>query len=158
MAELYQILGQITYSYSRIDFLISNIAYEIGLVPNPYLFFAKTKFEKKINELKDGLTKQLNEPGLSDEFIAWTEQLHDLREKRNNILHSIILSDSKNSETLMFYNYRRDNDNLVRDVNKYTMEDLKKLSQKYIDIHNNGYELWLRLKENGLKLGAAGCL
>jgi hypothetical protein len=158
MTELYQILGQITYSYSRIDFLISNIAYDFGLTPNPYLFFAKTKFEKKINELKNGVTKQLDETGLINEFVAWTEQLQELREKRNNILHSIILSDNENNETLTFYNYRRDNDNLVRDVNKYTIDDLKKLNQNYVDVHNDGYMLWHRLKDHGVKLGAAGSL
>jgi hypothetical protein len=158
MTELYQILGQITYSYSRIDFLISHIAYDFGLTANPYLFFAKTKFEKKINELKDGVTKQLDDAELINEFAAWTEQLHDLREKRNNILHSIILSDNENNETLMFYNYRRDNENLIRDINKYTMDDLKKLNQSYVDIHNDGYMLWHRLKDHSVKLGAAGSL
>ena len=152
MTELYQILGQITYSYSRIDFLISNIAHDFGLTTNPYLFFAKSKFEKKIDELKNGVTKQLDNPELIKEFVTWTTKLHDLREKRNNLLHSIILADTENEQDLMFYNYRFDKkSNLISDINQFSMDDLKALNQSYVDTHNDGYMLWHRLKEHGVK-------
>lgn len=156
MTELYQVIGQISYSYSRIDFLISNIAFDFGLAENPYIYFAKTKFEKKIESLKQGILNQIHDKDLVTEFSEWTDKLQELREKRNNILHSIILTNSQNNEDHVFYNYRFDkSSNFVRDINRYSMGDLRTLNQDFIKTHNDGFLLWDKLKT---KLGAAGSL
>ena len=133
---------------TRIDFLISNIACDFGLAETPYIYFAKSKFEKKIDNLKDGLKKQLKDEVLLTELEEWTNKLHELREKRNNIIHSIILSNTATVEEYAFYNYRNDSTgNLIKDFNKYSLADLNSLHQEFIDAHNAGYLLWGKLRE-----------
>lgn len=148
MEILYPIIGQITYSLTRIDFLISSIASDFGLAETPYIYFAKSKFEKKIDNLKDGLKKQLKDEAVLTELEEWTNRLHELREKRNNIIHSIILSNPAIVEEYTFFNFRNDKSgNLIKDCNKFSLTDLKLLNQEFIDTHNAGYILWGKLRE-----------
>ena len=148
MDKLYPIIGQITYSLTRIDFLISNIAFDFGLAETPYIYFAKSKFEKKIDNLKDGLKAKLKDDALMTELDEWTNNLHELREKRNNIIHSIILSNPAEVEEFAFFNYRNDKTgNLIKDFNKYSLTDLKLLNQDFIDTHNKGHILWGKLRD-----------
>ena len=152
MNELYLLLGQITYSYTRIDYLISNMAFDLGLVESPITYFAKSKFEKKINAFNDTIKKQVQDRELYNEVVTWTTKLQKLREIRNNLMHSIILTNVENSNELNFYNYRNSKDGKIEsDNNTYTFEDLKKLSQSYIDSHNEGYLLRHRLKNHSEK-------
>lgn len=151
MNELYPILGQITYSYSRIDFLISYMAYDFGMTESPYMCFAKSKFEKKIDLLNERINKQIEKIELIREFEAWTSKLHELRETRNNLLHSLILTNSENKNDFMFYNYRFDkSSNLIRVFNHYNIADLKELNQNYIDIYNEGFKLWQKFKSHNV--------
>jgi|GEM_PF-1465619 hypothetical protein len=149
MNELYLLLGQITYSYTRIDYLISYMAFDLGFVESPITYFVKSKFEKKINAFNDTIKKQIQDRELHNEVVTWTTKLQELREIRNNLIHSVILANVENSNELNFSNYRISKDGKIEsDSNTYTFEDLKKLSQSYIDSHNNGYLLWRRLKNH----------
>ena len=115
-----------------------------------------TKFEKKIDALKDGVLDKIQDEELMEDFSEWITRLHELRETRNNILHSIILTNSENNEDHVFYNYRFDRfSNFVRDINRYSIDDLRTLNQSFIKTHNDGYLLWDRLK---IALTTAGSL
>ena len=146
--ELYQILGQVSYSYSRIDFLISYFAHDFGLTESPYIFFANTRSEEKINKLKECIKSKVKDTDLISDLDNWVEKLHELRKTRNNLIHSVILEKQNDEKDLMFYNYRMENKQLVRDFNNYSQDDLKKLNQSYVDTHNVGYILLFKLKEN----------
>lgn len=145
--ELYQILGQVSYSYSRIDFLISHYAHDFGLADSPYIFFANTRSEEKINKLKKYIKSKVKDTDLISDLDNWVEKLHELRKTRNNLIHSVILENQNDEKDLMFYNYRMENMQLVRDFNNYSQDDLKKLNQSYVDTHNVGYILLSKLKE-----------
>jgi enoyl-[acyl-carrier-protein] reductase (NADH) len=147
MTELYQILGQVTYSYSRIDFLISSIAFDFGLTESPYIYFANSRFEEKLKAFNEGLSKQFEDMRVIQEIESWVTRLQDLRQKRNNLTHSIILSNTDNIEDMVFFNYRIEKKNVVRDVSRYTLTDLKQLNLDFVTAHNDGYTLFKKLKD-----------
>ena len=147
MTELYQILGQVTYSFSRIDFLISGIAFDFGFTDSPYLYFANSRFEEKLKHFNTELLKQFKNPDTVNEIDTWVSILQDLRKKRNNLTHSIILSNMDNHDDMVFYNYRLDKKILVREVNRYSLTDLKNLNMDFIKAHNDGFILFTELKD-----------
>ncbi|MCG9910339.1 MAG: hypothetical protein MH137_03480 [Flavobacteriales bacterium] len=152
MTELYQILGQITFSFSRIDFLISSVAFDFGLTESPYIYFANSRFEEKLNNFNDELSIQFKNPDFINEVNSWVSRLQELRKKRNNLTHSIILSNIKDGEDLVFYNYRLNKKVLVREVNYYSLTDLKNLNNDFIKAHNDGFTLFTKLKDAKTKL------
>lgn len=147
MTELYQILGQVTYSYSRIDFLISSFAFDFGLTESPYIYFANSRFEEKLKGFNEGLSKQFEDVKIIQEIYSWVMRLQDLRQQRNNLTHSIILSNADDRKDMIFFNYRIEKKKVVRDVSRYTLKDLKQLNLDFVSAHNDGYELFTKLKE-----------
>ena len=139
--EFYKFLGRITYSFARIDFLISNIATDLGIVKTPYEFYSQTNFKKKINSLKTHADK-IKDENLKNDFTNWLDELDDLRQKRNTIIHSIILKNVKNDNEYRLYNYRKNGDQLIRKIYEYKTDDFKKIDQELIDSHNKGYVFW----------------
>lgn len=152
MDELYKQIGKISYAYSRTDFLLSNIAFDFGIAETPYNFFANGNFEKKVSRFKEAIDNSVKDKALARRFNDWLVTLDDLRKKRNSILHSIVLGNASDANDLIFYNYRFDKAGLQRDFGRYTIDDLKALSQTFVDTHNAGYLLWEEYKKkNGMQ-------
>lgn len=149
MNNLFQILGELTYAYSRIYFLISNIAFDVGITPSVYSFFAIPQFDKKINLLKSAIQENGNMSlDLKSEFVKWIEELNELRELRNTILHSLILGSAKDEGDYMFFNYRISKEKeLVRSHNHYNIENLETIKNNFIKLHNDGYIAWRQMKQ-----------
>ena len=144
--ELYKILGRITYSYTRIDFLISNIATDFGIVATPYEFYSRTKFEKKIENLKTKVN-ELADEGIKADFIEWLDKLDGLRQDRNTVIHSLILKNSADDNGYRLFNYRKNGDQVIREIHEYKTDDFKRVDQELIDAHNYGYKLWEIIKK-----------
>jgi hypothetical protein len=143
--EFCKLLGRITYSYSRIDFLISHIATDLRVATTPYHFFSGTRFEKKIESLRVG-SKIITDDEVRTEFLNWLDQIDGLRQERNTVIHSIILKNSNDDNEYRFFNYRKSGEQLVREIYDYTADDLKRVDKDLIDAHNKGHELWRRVK------------
>lgn len=143
--ELYKILGRITYSFSRIDFLISHFAKDLGIVKNPFDFYARNNFAKKIVSLQSKAFKIQNDI-LRQEFIEWLNELDSLRQERNIIVHSIILTNSTDSDEHRLFNYRKSGEKTIREIHEYTTKDLRLIDQNLIDSHNKGYNLLEKLE------------
>lgn len=148
MTELYQILGQVTYSFSRIDFLLSSIAFDFGLEESPYHYFANSRFEDKLNKFNNQISEKFSDPEIIIEIGTWIKRLQNLREKRNTLVHSIVLSNADNKEDMMFYNYRLDKKDLVRDFQRYSLTELKDLNLEFVNAHNDGYTLFNKIRHN----------
>lgn len=146
MTELYQILGQVTYSFSRIDFLLSSIAFDFGLTESPYHYFANSRFEDKLNKFNSQICEKIVDSNFVNDIDNWVKRLQDLRMKRNTLVHSIVLSNSDNKEDMIFYNYRFDKKELVRDFQQYTLTELKDLNLEFVNVHNDGYTLFNKIK------------
>ena len=78
--ELYQVIGQITYSFGRIDFLISNIAVDLKLAKDYPEFYAKTDFQKKIRDLKEKAFEVIADKLVLEKFDDCMGNLDKLRE------------------------------------------------------------------------------
>lgn len=143
--ELYKILGRITYSYSRIDFLISHIATDLGIATNPYQFYSGTRFDKKIESLKTG-AKKITSDEARVEFFDWLDKLDGLRQERNTVIHSIILKNSEDDNEYRLFNYRKSGDQVVSEIYDYSTDDLKRVDKELIDAHNKGHEFWKMIK------------
>jgi hypothetical protein len=137
--EFYQLIGQITYSFSRIDFLISNIAVDLKLVSDYSEFYVKTNFQKKVTNLKEKAGEVILDNIVLKEFYNCLEKLDKLREERNAIIHSIIL---ENGEEYMFYNFKPNRENVRRDIRYYQSSEIKALNDDFIALHNRIYTLW----------------
>jgi hypothetical protein len=146
MTELYQILGQVTYSFSRIDFLLSSIAFDFGLTESPYHYFANSRFEDKLNKFNNQISEKFSDPEIVSEIGTWINRLQILREKRNTLVHSIVLSNANNKEDMMFYNFRLDKKDLVKDFQHYSLTELKDLNLEFVNVHNVGYTLFNKIR------------
>ncbi len=141
--EFYRLIGQITYSFARIDFVISNIAVDLGIVKTYQEFYANRRFEWKIKTIKKYLSKAAIDMDLQTEFEAQLAQLEILRIRRNNLTHAIILS---NKDDLLLHNFSMIKDKIQRQTISLSMADLTQINQEFIDLHNAVYTLWQRLK------------
>lgn len=146
MTEIYQILGQVTFSFSRIDFLLSSIAFDFGLTESPYHYFANSRFEEKLNKFNSQVSAKFEDPYIINEIDTWVTRLQNLRQKRNTLVHSIVLSSVDNKEDMVFYNYRLDKNNLIRDFQQYSLTELKALNLEFVTIHNEGYTLFNKIR------------
>jgi hypothetical protein len=143
--EFYQLIGQITYSFGRIDFLISNIAVDLNLVEEYPEFYVKTNFQKKIKDLKDKAIEVIPDALVLKELYVCLEKLDKLREERNSIIHSIIL---ENGEEYMFYNFKPKGKSVRHDVKHYQSSEIKTLNDDFITLHNRIYTVWQKISDN----------
>lgn len=145
MTELYKILGQVTYSFSRIDFLLSSVSFNLGLTESPYQHFANSRFEDKLNKFNGQVRDKFTDPDVIKEIDTWVKRIQNLREKRNTLVHSIVLSNIENKDDLIFYNYRLEKKRVVRDFQRYTLTELNDLNLEFVNAHNDGYILFNKI-------------
>ena len=81
--DFYKTLGKISYSFSQIDFLISNIAVALGIIKSPYEFYAQTNFKNKFKKVNTGIEK-IKCIELKNRFLEWIKNLDDKRKKKTN--------------------------------------------------------------------------
>jgi glycosylphosphatidylinositol transamidase (GPIT) subunit GPI8 len=143
--DFYKTLGKISYRFSSIDFLISNIAVDLGLSESPYEFYARTNFEKKIKDLKRGI-ENINCHKLKSKFLERTENLDEKRKKRNSVVHSIILRNSQDKNDFRLYNYKKTPNGLSREILEFNSMDFVRLENELVEIDKTGEKLLMELK------------
>lgn len=147
--DFYKTLGKISYSFSRLDFLISHIAVDLGISKSPYEFYAQTNFEKKIKRLENGI-ENLECNKLKSKFLLWSKDLDEKRKKRNSVVHSIILQNMDDNDDYLLYNYRKTSSGLSREVLNFNTKDFDELEKDLVEIHNIGFELLSDLKSTNI--------
>ena len=145
LEDFYKTLGKISYSFSRIDFLISNIAVEVDLTKSPYEFYAEMNFAEKIKKLNTGIEK-IKCLQLRNSFLEWTKILDDIRRKRNSVVHSIILRNSQDKNDFRLFNYKKTSNGLSKDVLEFNTTDFIRLENDLVQINNTGEQLLNELK------------
>lgn len=141
--ELYTLIGQITYSYSRIDFWLSHIAVDFKIVTKYPDFFIKKSYSK-IKELKQAAESNISDSSVLEEFKKCLDKLDFLREERNRLVHSIVL---QSENELLFYNFKNLKNSPVDYPKEYTIEELSSLNDNFIALHNDIYTLWMKFKD-----------
>jgi hypothetical protein len=139
--ELYQLIGQIVYSFGRIDFLISNIAAELGLSKSYTDFFAKSNFAKKIESLKEKTNQASIASELKSQLSSCLDLLEQFRIIRNNLTHSIILNNEENSDELLLHNFTKNGNEVKWTIVQYSSDDLRKFNKEFIHLHNQIYTI-----------------
>jgi hypothetical protein len=155
--NIYELLGRISLGFTRIDFLISNIAYDLSITPSPYHFFGCGNFSTKIKALTNGINEKVSNEHLKKKFNEWIEDLDNFRKKRNRLVHAIILFNAKDQNELKLFNYRSKDEDLTTEVLDMKMNEIELLNKKCAEIHNEGFilrsliEIDFLAKENKLK-------
>ena len=145
LGEFYRILGKITFSFSKIDFVISNLAVELGLVDSYPEFYSITSAERKIKQLREK-ANELPQPKIKSQVLTWLDNIDRLREKRNMVIHSIILKNMSDENDYRLYNFKKDENGIQRIIETYTTEDFEQLDNDLIEVHNSGFCLLNEIK------------
>jgi hypothetical protein len=139
--SIYECLGKISIGFTRIDFLISNIAFDLGIAKSSHHFFGIIGFETKLKRLKKGIEQKLPDGTLKIKFGQWIIELDDFRKKRNSLIHSIILFNAKDHDEVRLFSYRSKDRDLETEIIDIKMSEIEKLSADCARIHNEGFLL-----------------
>lgn len=137
--EFYQLIGRITCSLGRIDFLLSNIAVDLKLAATYPEFYALTSIDKKIKALKGKAEHSFAESVTKQKFIDLMNEIDSLRIRRNSVVHSIIL---QNDNEFLLYNFKKKGSEIIHDVKEFTSDEIRELDSNFIKAHNKLYTLW----------------
>lgn len=143
--QFYRTLGRISYSFSSIDFVISNIAVKIGIVKTYPEFYAITSAEKKIKKLRENANR-LTDVNIKERLTSWLDNLDELREKRNLVIHSIIMKNMSDDNDYRLHNFKKTQDGIERIIETFTTNDFELLDKQLIEVHNIGFEILEKIK------------
>lgn len=141
MEKLYKSLGNICYSFGKIHFLISNISVQLGLTNSYQQFYALTNFEKKIKNLRETAIKAIVDQSVSSELITILDKLEELRTIRNKFVHSIIQTNVSDHDQFVFYNFINKADKIETQISHYSINDIEKLNNDFIQVYNDIYSV-----------------
>jgi len=133
--NLFYQLGQLTYSYVRIDFFLSNIVFKLNLADEELEFFSNPSFERKLKKLSLDirLKEDISNP-LKEELLNLISEINILREDRNIFVHSIVL---QTGEEFLFQSLlKKKNGEIERRSKVITNLDFENINRKFVDIHN----------------------
>jgi len=145
--KFFRILGRITFLFSKIDFIISNIAVELGIVDSYPEFYAITSAEKKIKRLREKAF-ELSNLKIKKPILIWLDNLDELREKRNMVIHSIIMKNVSDDNDYRLHNFKKEKNGIQRIVEIYTSKDFVQLDNELIAVHNSGFKLLEEIKKS----------
>jgi len=135
------IKGKIISGYVRTEFLLSDISYRLGIVKESKLhFFANPRTNKKIKNLKDEFYN--SDIKNKDLYIKILNRFDKIRIERNNLTHSIFLSDINDRKNIISFNYRTGKEGLINEIGQYRFSDFEDLNKKIISLHNDLYLLY----------------
>lgn len=140
MQNLDCIIGKVISGFISTEFLISQIAHEIGIRDSRMDFFAEMSAAKKIEELlKDFSKLDIENKYL---YIDLIKEFDVLRIERNMIAHSLILTRVGNDDEYKFHNYNIKKGKYIIDNSKhYNNSDLIAIEKRIIDVHNRLFDV-----------------
>jgi hypothetical protein len=147
-AELYQVIGNIIYSFSRIDFLISNIGVNFQLSDSYENFYARRNFDEKIKDLKKKSSESILDTKLKSDFDGCLTELDEFRLIRNNIIHRILLQNIERSSEFIIHNFSKTKDGIRWYIAEYTSAELQEINSSLIGLHNKIASLYRLTKHN----------
>lgn len=139
MSKLNCLIGDIISGFVRTEFILSQILSELGFRENRIDFFADSRTEKKLQSIR----KEFEQSDLSNknEFIGLIDELNELREKRNIVVHSLVLTNVSNPDNHMFHNYQKIKMGILNKTTEFNTSDLENIRVGIRDIHNSLYNL-----------------
>ncbi len=139
MSKLNCLIGDIISGFVRTEFILSQILSELGFRNNRIDFFADSRTEKKLKDIRS----EFEESDLLNkhEFIALIDELDELREQRNIVVHSLVLTEIGNHDNHIFHNYQRLKTGILNKTRQYKTSDLIHLQKELIRVHNGFHEL-----------------
>jgi len=148
--ELYVILGKLTLHYSKVELVAASIAKEMGIVDNPYLFFAKKDSREKIRLMRKH-AQNLTDPDMRKGLLKWLGKFDSLRKDRNSVTHSVILVNGQNDDDYVLFSYSLslDKDKVESLVTSYDSEMFRRLEERLREVNNRGYEIFLTMSKAG---------
>ena len=119
--ELYRILGQISYTYSRIDLLLSQMAVDLNVRKKYTEFYSISNMDKKLEMINKKIATIKNYK-IKNDLHNWINEFRKLKNKRNFLIHGIILSNDGKDFKIFNFNKsegRKQLDINVRELNEF---------------------------------------
>lgn len=111
MSNLNCLIGDIVYGFVRIEFVLSQILSELGFRDNQIDFFAESQTKRKLEAIRSQFL--CSEIDNKDEFVKLIDELNDIRNLRNIVVHSLPLTNIQNANNHMFHNYQKTRDKII---------------------------------------------
>lgn len=139
MKKLNCLIGDIISGFVRTEFTLSQILTELGFRNDRIDFFADSRTEKKLKDIREEFDK--SNLYNKHEFIALIDELDELREQRNIVVHSLVLTEIGNHDNHMFHNYQKFKTGILNKSRQFRISDLVQLKEDLVRVHNCFYEL-----------------
>ena len=124
-----QKIGEIVVNFVEVEFIISDISYQLGLTEDKMEFFANSRTGQKISDMKKKFRKSKIEK--KEIYIELLHRLDQIRIKRNEIVHALVLENPDNTkEYKSFYYKNGQNQNIIHNISDKKNED-------FIDLNND---------------------
>lgn len=134
MLKIDCIIGEVVSGFVRTEYLLSQIATELGHNEYRTDFFADGRTSIKINQLIKFIS--LSDIVKKPNYIALLEEFDSLREERNMIVHSLVLTNVSDKNEFMFHNYLKTKDGMLNKSKHYNMSDLDEIKERIMEVHN----------------------
>lgn len=134
MVKIYCLIGKIVSGFVRTEYLLSQIVSDIGLRKLRTDFFSDGRTSVKLLELIQELSK--SDIPKKEDYILLIRRFDEIREDRNMIVHSLVLTNVVDESEFMFHNYLKTKGTVLNKSKRYTKSDLKKIHIEIIEIHN----------------------
>lgn len=103
MEDIYIALGKLTVNFTRLELLVSQVYNQIKDSKKDGIdFIKKNGIPKTILKLKYYTRKNITSTKLKNQILYLLERVDEVREKRNNLLHSVYFKESKTGQVVQF--------------------------------------------------------
>lgn len=139
MSNINCLIGDIVNGFIRTEFLLSKIFSNIGLTKGELDFFADGQTERKLTRIRKKLIE--SETPKKESYVSLIDGYNKLRNHRNNVVHSLVLTNMDDKDDFMFHNYQLVGGVIMNKTTRYKTSDLEKIKTDLKDIHNKFYIL-----------------
>lgn len=139
--ELDTLVGKIVYGFVRTEFILSQMLFEMGMREEGVSFFAEQPISEKLKKLKLEVQESM-QTSKNEEFISLIDKFLELNDKRNVVVHSLVLQSTNENKLYRFFKYRKVKGRHVeRVIQDYTLKDLEGINDEITKLHNDFYVL-----------------
>ncbi len=136
---IHKLIGQITYTSAKIEFLLANMAIDLGLFKYYPEFYMENNFQSKIQLITSKGKSLVHDPEIQNALVEYSERLLKLLEKKNRLMISVILN---HDDEYLFHNFRKPSKLISRAGENYTPREILELNEALTDLHNNLHSFW----------------
>ena len=139
MSQLNCLIGDIVSGFVRTEFILSQILSELGLRDTRIEFFAESPMKKKLMKIRKDFENSHIE--IKYKYIELIDKLSEVNEKRNIVVHGLVLKNAQDHDDYIFHNYQKFNGETSDKTTLFKTSDLENIHREIIDIHNALYKL-----------------